>query len=368
MKKVRGKQHNTKPYTCMHYYYGLFFMRCIKKSLLLKIIKYLIFVEKYLKTFSSIILRKYMENAQNAENAKKYYCEKCNFTCSKKSDWSRHIQRLKHVKEINGIEKNAQNVVVHETKICEFICKICSKKYNTNSGLWKHNIKCKTHNNSLDSNIIIELVKQNTEFKELLVEQNKFIMENIKQNNELTNQVIELSKEKTITNNNTNCNNKKFNLNFFLNETCKETDFVSQLSLGIQDLIDVGELGFAEGVSKSFIKGLKELDVCKRPLHCTDKKRETIYVKDENKWQKEDDKKDKLTKASKQVGYKNVKTLPLWKAEHPNFLNPEHEDSEQFSQIIIEAMTCGSDEKTMKEYDKIIRNVIKEIFVDKIQE
>ena len=298
-----------------------------------------------------------MNNDKSINNIKNYNCNLCDYTTCIKCNFDKHFLTDKHKNNELTSLNNDKNIITPCPQPKKYSCQFCEKTFNDRAGVWRHKQKCTKkiiHENENKANneefkftpqMFYDLLKQNSEFKELLVEQNKY-------NNELINQVIELSKEKTITNNNTNCNNKKFNLNFFLNETCKDalnlTDFVSQLSLGIQDLIDVGELGFAEGVSKSFIKGLKELDVCKRPLHCTDKKRETIYVKDENKWQKEDDKKDKLTKASKQVGYKNVKTLPLWKAEHPNFLDPEHEDSEQFSQIIIEAMTCGSDEKTIK--------------------
>jgi hypothetical protein len=196
-------------------------------------------------------------------------------------------------------------------------------------------------------------VKENSEFKQLMIEQNK--------------QMIELAKNSG-HHNNFNSHNKTFNLQFFLNETCKDamniTEFVDSLNLQLSDLENVGKVGFVEGISSIIVKNLKALDVHKRPVHCADKKREIIYIKDEDKWEKEDEKKNKMRKVIKRVAFKNQNLLTKYKEKHPGCNFSESKYSDQYSKIVIEAMGGRGDNDSEKE-DKIIQKIAKEIVIDK---
>jgi hypothetical protein len=212
------------------------------------------------------------------------------------------------------------------------------------------------HNNenNISPDLIIEIIKQNQEFKTLLVEQNKSIME--------------LSKNTTVTNNTINSHNKTFNLQIFLNDTCKNamnlTDFVSSLQIDLNDLESVGELGFVNGISKLIINGLNDLEECERPVHCSDLKRESMYVKDDNKWEKEDAENTKMKKALKQIANKNIKMLPVWKAKNPDYKRSESHLSDKYSHMVIEAMG-GSGDNEEENANKIIRKIAKEVTIKK---
>jgi hypothetical protein len=205
--------------------------------------------------------------------------------------------------------------------------------------------------------IIKELMKQNAEFKSMLLEQN--------------NKLIELAKEgKHVTNNTTNnTTNNNFNLNLFLNEKCKDAlnimDFINQLQLKLSDLDMVGRVGYSEGISKIFIRGLKELDICKRPIHCSDLKRETLYVKDKDAWEKDNDDKTKLKLAIKHISAKNVKNISAWIEEHPESENIDTKKHMEYHNIIINATGGLTNEEDEKNYNKIIRNVAQEVVIDK---
>ena len=172
----------------------------------------------------------------------------------------------------------------------------------------------------------------------------------------------------TISNNNINSNNKTFNLQFFLNETCKDamniTDFVDSLKLQLSDLENVGKLGFVEGISSIIVKNLQALDVHKRPVHCADKKREVIYIKDEDKWEKEDEERNRMRKVIKNVAYKNERLLQKYKEVHPGCNFSESKYSDQYSKLVIEAMGGAGNNDTEKE-DKIIQKIAKEVVIDK---
>ena len=196
-------------------------------------------------------------------------------------------------------------------------------------------------------------------------------------NNELRNmmkKVLENGTNNITTNNtttNTNSHNKAFNLNFFLNETCKDamniTDFVDSIKLQLSDLEGVGELGYIEGISNIIVKNLKALDIEKRPVHCTDKKREVLYIKDENKWEKEDDEKKKLRKAIKRVASKNQRLIPKFKEVHPDCIKAASKFSDQYNKMIIESMG-GSGDNDLEKEDKIIRNILKATTITKNEE
>jgi len=202
----------------------------------------------------------------------------------------------------------------------------------------------------------------------------KLIMELLKSNNELQKQIIELCKDKSIitnnSNNTTNNNNtNNFNLQFFLNEQCKDAlnlkDFVDQIKLQLSDLDMIGRVGYVEGMSKIFLRNLKELDVCKRPIHCSDLKRETLYVKDQDAWEKENGENVKITRAIKEVEHKNIKQLPQWREENPTADDTETKKHMEYQNILLEAMGGSTLENDDKKREKIIRNIAKEVVIDK---
>jgi len=208
-------------------------------------------------------------------------------------------------------------------------------------------------------NIILDILKQNQEFQKMLVEQNR--------------QIMELSKQQTIIhNNNMNCNNtinNRFNMNVFLNEKCKDalniSDFVNSLQITFTDLERVGASGFVEGISKILIQGLKELDVCKRPIHCSDLKREIMHVKENNVWEKEDETRPKLIEAIKNIADKNIKTIPEWKQENPDCRDSASKKSDQYLQIMGQSLGACDKTKDNENYQKIIKKVAKEVVIDK---
>jgi hypothetical protein len=269
------------------------------------------------------------------------------------------------INEINNVS-NSVNETIPPTI---FNC-ICGKSYRERSGLWKHKKKCDYENNNSNTNtninddeisqispeLILSVLQQNKELQQMLIQQNKTI--------------IELSKNNAITNNitNTNSNNKSFNLNVFLNETCKDAmnimDFVDSIKLQLCDLEKVGKIGYVEGISNIIVKNLNSLDETKRPVHCTDAKREVMYIKDENKWEKENENKQKLRKAIKQIAHKNSKMLNEFKSKHPDCDKSDSMFSDQYNKLIIEAMGGKGDNDLEKE-DKIIKNIAKEVVIEK---
>jgi hypothetical protein len=299
-----------------------------------------------------------------------YYCEICDYKCSKVFNWDRHIITSKHTKRMSESqtvtknEQKEQNEPEHFTKL--YRCDCCHKIYNSRNGLWKHKLKCKIDNGKINElikqptnteneakELIQYLMKENSEFKQLIIEQNK--------------QMIELAKNSGNNNNNTTNNN--FNLNFFLNETCKNAmnimDFVNQLNVSTNDLEETGRLGFAEGISKIFINGLKNIDIPDRPIHCSDFKRETIYIKDDNQWNKESDDKIVLTKAIKHVAHKNMKQISEWTKTHPEYNDSDSRQNDKYLKIVRESMSGSSQEETNKNYNKIIKNIVKETVINK---
>ena len=302
---------------------------------------------------------------------KKYYqpsitftCNMCDYNTSSKSNYNKHILTSKHQKKYfsNSLATN-DNVKVSESVIYQ--CHKCNKIYQDRTGLWRHNKKCNSSaNNNINqtndigtlTNLVLEVVKSNNELQ--------------KQNNELHKNVMEIYKNGVLNTNiqNINSNNKTFNLNVFLNEHCKDamniTDFVDSLKIQLSDLETVGKLGFVEGISNIIVKNLKALDVHKRPVHCSDSKREVIYIKDEDKWEKENEEKNKLRKVIKKIANKNSRLLPAFKEKHPDCGKSDSKFSVQYNKLFIEAMGGAGDNDCEKE-DKIIKKIAKEVIIDK---
>ena len=183
---------------------------------------------------------------------------------------------------------------------------------------------------------------------------------------EQNTKIIEIAKEgKHVTNHTTN----NFNINFFLNEQCKDAlnimDFVSSLQLQLKDLEDTGKIGYVEGISKIFIRGIKELDIYKRPIHCSDLKRETLYIKDQDIWEKEDKDKTRIKKAIKFVGSKNIQQIPIWIEQNPQCKNSDSKKNDEYMDLIVNAMIGSTPEEQLDNINKIIKNVSKEVFIDK---
>jgi hypothetical protein len=314
------------------------------------------YLKKYFRIFSVASLER-MATEKMKKNDNNYNCQLCDFTTCKKTNFEIHLHTQKHIR----ISQATSNIIEATTKMTK--CENCNKIYRDRTGLWRHKKHCiSTINidNYNDSPVTIESSTKNDELINYLM----------KENQEFKNLILEIVKKDTYNNCNnttTNSHNKSFNLNFFLNETCKDAmnimDFVDSIKLQLSDLENVGKLGYVNGISNIIIKNLKELDVEKRPVHCTDKKRETMYVKDENKWEK-DEKNSKISKAIKRVVSKNQRLIPKFKEAHPDCNTYHSKYNDQYNKLILES--CGgSGDNDLEKEEKIIQNISKNVLVDK---
>jgi hypothetical protein len=288
-----------------------------------------------------------------------FYCKICDYNTSKKFNYEKHLQTDKHKKAT--VSKQEIGKVA---KVAMYCCQQCGQKYLSQSGLWKHSKKCNINGNEnidntehSDKQIIMMLIKDNSEIKNMMLEQQKYMMELVKNGTHNT------------INNNCGNNNKTFNLQVFLNETCKDainmSDFINQLQISLSDLEETGKIGYAEGISKVFIKNLNEINYTNRPIHCSDSKREILYIKEDNKWTKDDDQKTSLTKAIKHVAHKNIKQISEWQKLHPDFSNPDSKQNDKYMNIVLNSMSGSTKEESDKNYEKIAKNVIKEVVIEK---
>ena len=288
----------------------------------------------------------------------KFYCEKCDYTCSKKSDYNKHIKSKKH--NATNEEKNAT--------INSLTCK-CGKKYKHHSSFYRHKNIClfeeKLEEQLVTSSQELELKEENNiDYKDMfiqLMKQNQELQKSVVQQQETINEMIP-----KIGNNNTT-NNNQFNLQLFLNEQCKDalniTDFMKSIQVNMNDLVQTGKLGYVDGMSRIFVNALKDMDVTERPIHCTDIKRETVYIKDQDKWEKDEDNKDKLKKTIRTIENKNLKMLPKWQEENPEHRNLESKKSNEFMELSITAL--GGQEDKDKSEKKIMKNILKEVILEK---
>jgi len=287
-----------------------------------------------------------------------FECKYCDYNTCNKKDFSKHINTIKHKKKVFVTDGDV--LVTDLSQKSLFTCEKCLKTYKSRNGLWSHKKKCESSGEEQPSNnIIVELLKQNKEFKDLIIEQNKQIMELAKEKNTVINN----------TTNNSNTNNNQFNLQFFLNEQCKDAlnlvDFVNQIKLQLSDLDMIGRVGYVEGMSKIFLRNLHELDVFKRPIHCSDLKRETLYVKDKDAWEKENGENIKIKQAIRGIENKNIKQIPIWVKENPSSEDFETKKHLEYQNILLESMGGSTSEDDNKKCDKIIRNIAKEVVIDK---
>jgi hypothetical protein len=309
---------------------------------------------------------------KNSPNSpKQFVCMSCHYECSKKSDFIKHESSRKHLANITGDIKLAK----------ELKCEKCKKIYNSRNGLWKHSKICdytppeseSDNDNDFENNDMITLfIKENKDFKNIILDMVKNNTELQKQNQELQKQVLEVCKTSSsnINSHNTiNSNNKNFNLNFFLNEQCKDAmnimDFVNTFQLSLSDFERIGEVGYVEGISTIVMDKLNQMDVYKRPIHCSDAKRETMHVKDNGVWSKDSPANDKIRLALKHITKKNTDLIRPWLNAHPGVLNSEHRLNDKYQEMFIEAMG-GRKNKNIKEgEDKIIKKICKMVLIDK---
>ena len=284
----------------------------------------------------------------------KFNCESCDYKCSRTADWNKHLSTRKHTNRTNRTDLSQKSSA----------CKKCGKEYSARNSLWYHESRCLGPHSVESENVAIinKLLADNQELRNFLVEQSK-------STNELMNKALDCCKttstNTTINTSVNNNNNQKFNINLFLNEQCKDafnfTDFVNKIQISYADLENNAQLGFVAGISKIFLDNLKQLDVNERPIHCTDVKRETMYIKDEDKWNKESDD-TKLQKAIQTVSYKSMGKLMEWKQENPDYQNADSEFSKRCLDMQKQSL-AGSDREVY--YPKVIHVLAKETMVDK---
>jgi hypothetical protein len=322
--------------------------------------------------------------AKGPQTFPKFRCELCKTETNNKKDFNKHLLTRKHVKH----ENPTQNETLEKSPLLE--CSKCNKKYETRSGLWKHQNSCSviekkaenviicdsvniqdpeaiklhiletssSNENKILTNLILELIKSNTEIQ--------------KQNNEFQKQILDVCKNTSNMNNNNmninnNNNNKTFNLQFFLNEQCKDamniSDFANSFDLQLSDLESVGELGYVEGITKIMVDKLNSMDIYKRPIHCSDAKREIIYVKDADVWAKEEKDNPKLRQAIKNVSFKNMKLVYNWSNAYPESKDNQTKLNDKYMTLVIES--TGGKGPILESENKIMRKIAKEIIIDK---
>ena len=329
-----------------------------------------------------------METQNFTDFTEKFICNLCNIKCSRTSEWDRHVNTRKHQKKLLGNTKD-----INFTDKKDYKCS-CGKIYATNCGLWKHKKNCnneinneinnETENTILDAssneikiltNIVIELVKNNTELQKQTSELQKQNQDFQKQNQDFQKQTTELQKQmidvcqkiQPGNNNtviNTNSHNKTFNLQVFLNEECKDamnmSDFINSIEIKISDLVNIGKLGYVEGVSNIIIKQLNDTDLNKRPVHCSDAKRETLYVKEENKWEKETQDTKQMLTAVRGVNKKNYQMLHNWKEKDPKCMDSKSKQCDDYMKIMTKVM-----DGDIENINKVIKKVAKHVLIDK---
>lgn len=325
------------------------------------------------------------------KNPQKFSCSVCDYHTSNRKDFMKHESTRKHLLAADGNTWQQKNPQKSPNPLsAPFVCSGCAKSYQHRSSYWKHIRLCVTEEtaeqqktkileNIFTPDMITNLISQNKELQKLLVDQNTTFMERttaiIDQNSKLVEQnkqLIEENRPSTVVVHNStssNITNNQFNLNFFLNEQCKNAvnmvDFLNSLKVTVKDLENTGQLGYVDGISRIFVNGLLDMNVCERPVHCTDLKRETVYVRDDNKWNKDDSEKRIMKDAVQKVARKNLQQIKEWIHAHPECKNTSSPESETFVQLSQHATGGSSTQENNRLEEKIIKNVLKSIVIDK---
>ena len=294
--------------------------------------------------------------------AEKFVCEKCDYKCCKESDFQKHLATRKHKNNYTDL----QNLAEKSPKI--YACPSCHKTYGFRQSLYNHKKKCDlvagaaAAAEQTTTTVVDVLINDNKDFKNL-------ILELIKNNTDLQKQMLEVCKNSNthINNSHNNSHNKTFNMQFFLNEQCKDAmnlkDFIDSFQLQFADLERVGELGYVDGISELIINKLNEMDVYKRPIHCSDTKRDIMYVRAENVWEKETNSHDRVRLLIRQITHQNIKLIPLWAATHPQARDNQHPLNETYLGMVGQAMGGRGDLEENE--NKIIKKIAKTVYIDK---
>ena len=275
------------------------------------------------------------------KNAEKYYCIDCDFACSKKSNYDKHILTRKHKILTNTYKKMPdENEQIYE---CE-----CGKTYKHRQSLYTHKKKCV---------FIVEEKNEEVKIEQPESKYDKLIDTLMKQNENLQDKLLKANTKIK------NVNNNKFNLNVFLNNDCKNAmnimDFVNKVETNVSTLEYIKEKGFVGGISKLLLEGLDKMEVTNRPMHCTDLKRETIYIKNNDTWEKDNDENDKMKEMITRVSRKNLSNLQEWVQKNPDYANTGSNKNDDYHKLLQEALNHGND----KEVKKIIKKISKHISV-----
>ena len=320
------------------------------------------------------------------KNTIKFYCSVCHYNCIKKYDIDRHVSSSKHQKNAKSTNRQPESTDSapkgqisneHQTVELSHHCQSCNKSFTSRSGLWRHNQKCKIilpqeqeqeeEQDGIEEydlkNMFLQMMKQNEEFKQIMVEQNTKLME-MANNQSITNN----NNNNNINYNNNNTINNKFNLTVFLNETCKDAmniqEFIDYVTVQHSDFENFGKMGYVEALTRIFLRNLMELEVHRRPIHCSDLKREVLYVKDNDVWTS-DVSREKLIRTIKYIANKNVKQIPGWMDKNPDSKNTQTKLHDKYMRMLCFSMGAKTVEEDQEYYKKIIRNVAKEVCIDK---
>ena len=375
MSKISISRENLKLFTCEICDYTCRYLSDFNKHLL---------TQKHKKNIEETGI--FPQNpSENIKKSRDHICSHCNYVTKKMSDFNKHINTIKH-------QDNIINPTIEIDNAIKYNCKHCEKEYTKKNSWSKHEKNCILQNSVIEpvspsqelsySDIINRLIQENQELRSFMTDQTQAMTEQTQamteENKELRQVMTEQSKElmKTIAdlakNNNStnqtvngNVNNNKFNINLFLNEKCKDamnfSDFIKNITVSNEDLENNAILGFANGISKIFMDNLKQLNICDRPIHCSDAKRETMYIKEDDKWEKEDDTK-KLTSAIQDVSRKSVATLLKWQETNPDYKDMDSEFSNKCIGMLQQSISGNSREVL---YPKVIRTLAKETMIEK---
>jgi len=330
------------------------------------------YTSKYSDFIKHETTRKHLKNSleiNGNQNVSAYYdCSYCKYNTCIKSNYDKHLLSEKHKRNVSGEPKDSKH-----------ICSQCNKEYLNNSGLWKHKKNCVVINetkenlqNTFTPALFMEILKENKEIQNVLIEQNKELQNKLLEHSK---QIIELTSKQMVVNNNSNntnntnsnnTQNNQFNIQFFLNDTCKDAinidQFIKDIQISISDLENVGNQGYVQGISDIIIKNMRTLGLTKRPMHCTDIKRETIYIKDADKWEKDSEGKPKLKNAISRVAKKNLAKFQDWYKDHPEATVLDTKDYEMSHKLIRESFGDGDLDVLQ---NKVVKQLTKETHVDK---
>ena len=328
------------------------------------------------KVFSNFFCKYYMAENGSKKVANIFYCKDCDYYCSKKYNWNKHKTTRKHRILTNTYEYLQSDL---QKSSNTYICN-CGNAYMHRQSLYTHrktsdNPECKEGKKS-------QLQEYNEESKQI-IDQNQITTQMfydlMKQNSKFQKGIIYILKQQqplTTNNNNTinnimnsNSNNKTFNLNLYLNETCKDalnlSEFIDSINVKLSDLENIGQEGYVDGISDLFLTNLNDLDSHMRPIHCSDLRREILYVKNQNEWFKEAEEKPLIIQAIKQLTTKNIRQIAEWMKKYPDCTQSDSKKNDQYLKIVSNAMSGGTIEEQRNNINKIIKNLAKEVVINK---